>query len=110
MLPHDPQRKNEFPNDRDRLGHIFRDKKGHFPTNTPQARKQLTQLVTNEKNYVRTDMHGKRWYFKTLRNGEQLWAFTQKNVLWDGGKNKADERRRFNPETGMFEKDKPNGN
>lgn len=109
---HDPERRNEFPNKNDstRLGHIFREKQGHYTKNTPYVRKQLTQLVNNEKNYEGTDIHGKRWYSQTLRNGEQLWAFTQNNVLWDAGKNKAKETREFDPIRGMVPKKKPNQN
>ncbi len=90
-----------FPTEKERTNHIFRTKGGHFTQaqNTDKTRKLLVDLVNEgncRKNYLCSEIHGKTekmLYGQILTEGpykgQELWCYTQGNVIWDAGINKV---------------------
>jgi len=91
-------KKPEIKNDKKTLHHIFRDKKGHLK-DTPQNRKLLIDLASDENNFKGPDIHGNRWYSKQLSGGRQAWARVRDNYIESGGIN--DTARTYNFQTGL---------
>lgn len=78
--------------------HIFRNALGHLP-DTPEARKMLMELVSNQQNYLGVDAYGNHWFAKMLCDGQQIWASVRGNLIRNGGLNTAP--RIFNTTTGL---------
>ncbi len=107
--PKDPNRPKE-PNERikideKRTHHIFRKSEGHFPSDTPENRKLLEDLVNDKKNYHGPDRHGNSVYGKILENGKQVWAYLRNGCIHNGGINETPLE--YNPETGFSAFKKP---
>lgn len=86
--PDDEEEKEQEFEIEDRFAqHIFRNEEGHLPYDTPENRKLLLDLVSDQKNFLVKDIHGTNWYSKTLPNGKQLWATTRGYLIRNGGIN-----------------------
>jgi len=82
------------------VGHIFRNKKGHFSQDTPENRKSLLDLASSTSNFLgKCSRYGNEWYGKILPNGKQLWAVVRNGVIRHGGLN--DIPCKFHPEAGL---------
>jgi len=92
------EKEQEFGITEDSAKHIFRNKRGHFPHDTPENRKLLFDLVSDPANFLGKFSYGD-CYGKTLPNGKQLWAYVRGRLIRDGGINAVP--RNFNPKTGF---------
>jgi len=95
----DNKEKQEFEITKDAAQHIFRNKKNHLSCDAPENRKILFDLVSDMKNFLVEDMHGNKWYGKTLSDGKQLWATVRGNLITNGGINEIP--RAANSKTGL---------
>lgn len=86
------------------IRHIFRDKPGHL-IDTPANRKLLLEVAGDPNNFLGVDKYGKSWHAKIQKDGTQVWTFSQKGEIRDGGLNK--KPRNFHPETGLASPIKP---
>lgn len=67
-----PHRLNKFPENKNSLHHLFRNKEGHI-AGTIENKEMLLNLVQSAKN-CSGEIEGVIWYSKLEKNGEQLWA------------------------------------
>ena len=63
---------NKFPENKNSLHHLFRNKEGHI-VGTLENKKMILDLVQNVENCA-GEIEGVVWYSKLEKNGEQLWA------------------------------------
>lgn len=66
--------------------HIFRDKAGHFPVDTAEAR-ELIQTTAIEDYFVGLKANGTRVYQRILESGVQIWAYVYDGTIRDAGRN-----------------------
>ena len=97
--PDDDEEEQEIKISEKDANHIFKNEPGHFPKDTPENRKLLLELVSNEKNFLGKSGSGSGWYGKVLSNGKQLWAEVRNGLIRNGGLN--DIPKKFNPQTGL---------
>jgi len=102
-MPNDPDdeddKKQDFEISENDANHIFKDKPGHLPFDTPANRKLLRDLVSNIENFLTKDIYGSKWYGEILSNGKQLWARVHGKFIKGGGLNKIPKEA--NPITGL---------
>ena len=90
--------------DQKKLGHIFRDRKGHLP-DTPENRSLLEKTASDRKRQQGKDRHGNDWAAETREDGTQVWTQSRDGKIINGGVN--DSARKFNSETGLSATEKP---
>jgi hypothetical protein len=79
--------------------HIFRNKEGHLPDDTPENRQLFIETVREPGNYLGTDKYGTQWYAKTLVTGEQIWVQVRNDEIRNAGKNLI--QKLWQPDTGF---------
>jgi hypothetical protein len=72
------------------LPHIFRDKAGHFPQDTAQAR-ELIQTTVDEANFLGLQDVGNWVYQRILETGEQIWVYVRNGKIINAGLNAVPE-------------------
>lgn len=72
------------------LPHIFREKAGHFPQDTAQAR-ELIQTTVDETNFLGLQNAGNRVYQRILETGEQIWVYVRNEKIINAGINTVPE-------------------
>ena len=80
--------KNKLPSNDAQIKHILRKAEGHIE-DTPENRALLESVANNSENYKGTDMHGNRWYSKTLPDGKQIWVYVKNGIIQNGGINNS---------------------
>ena len=75
--------------DETRVGHIFRDAKGHFREDTDANRRLLIQAASRRENFVGTDRAGSDWYAENLADGTQIWVRVRGGKIVNGGINQS---------------------
>jgi RHS repeat-associated protein len=86
---HAPTPKNlppEFPNNASVIGHIFRKADGHFPVDTPHARKMIMEAASPDY-FIYTDKYGSKNYRKLNSDGTQTWVQVRKGFIFNAGLN-----------------------
>ena len=68
------------------LVHIFRDATGHVP-DTPENRRLLREVASDEGCFTRTDRYGNRWYTRLEPDGTQVWVQVRHRLIVNGGIN-----------------------
>jgi len=63
----------KFPSNEGQVRHIFRDKEGHFATDTAMNRALLVDTVQNQY-YIETDPYGNQIYAQRLDNSTEVWV------------------------------------
>ena len=87
-----------------RVGHIFRDAKGHLP-DTPQNRALLADVADDPAATLGMDRFGNTWSARLLPDGTQICVQTVGNRIVNGGLNRTP--RTFSPQTGLSSPSKP---
>lgn len=73
--------------DERRIGHMFRDDRGHLP-DTPANRELLLRVANDPAAINGVDKFGVRWSSSTQSDGTQVWVQVRKGVVVNGGVNK----------------------
>ena len=73
--------------DQNKIGHIFKDSRGHLNKDTPENRAFIESSTANPENKVATNSHGADIYLKTMPDGTQAWAEVREGEIRNGGKN-----------------------
>ena len=76
----------EWPTDKSRLGHIFRDVPGHYSKDTLEARIRINRAVT-EGIFEGIDSVGNAWFSRINSDGSQTWVRTRKGLITNAGEN-----------------------
>lgn len=89
---------NTLPTNSSQLSHIFRGDAGHL-LDTPENRRELSNLVNDSQNLLGADRYGSLWYAQTLPDGTQLWGTVRNGIIQNGGLNTTP--RSYNQVTGL---------
>ena len=73
--------------DETRVGHIFRDAKGHFREDTAVNRQILIDVANRAENFLGTDRFGNLWFSTTRPDGTQVWVHVRGDTITNGGLN-----------------------
>lgn len=95
-----------MPDDPAKAGHIFSDRRGHVP-NTPENQARLRNLASDPSKHIGRDANGTDWYADDLPDGRQAWAQWRGDRVVNGGINELDNRRTFDPRSGLSRPDRP---
>ena len=80
--------------------HIFRDKEGHFKSDTPENRKIIEDMVNNRNNRLgHASKYEKDVYAKITSEGKQIWAEVRNGQIRHAGINEVPKT--FNSITGL---------
>jgi filamentous hemagglutinin len=77
--------------DESRIGHIFRQARGHFHEDTPANRRTLLDVAVRRTNYVGTDRFGNDW-FAADHTGRQIWVHVRDGRITNGQRDRAQLR------------------
>jgi len=90
---------NKLTTNPNKLNKMFRNARGHFPTNTAGNRALITRTANAPENYLGTDARGSQWFAQTRPDGSQVWAKVRNGIITEAGLNQAPKP--FHPETGL---------
>jgi len=96
---------NKMPTDPSTLGHLFRNKEGHFTKPSEAAKKLLLEVARNKNNYLGKTEKGVGCYAKREPDGSQIWVEVNKGSIRNGGINA--KVKPFNFKTGFKALTKP---
>ena len=70
-----------------RVGHIFRDARGHFREDTAANRQILIDVAARPDNFHGTDRFGNDWFADMRADGTQVWVHVRGGKIINGGLN-----------------------
>lgn len=65
----------------------------------------MTDVASDEGNYLGTDKYGNEWYTKIQSDGTQVWTQVRNGEIRNGGLNQSPKT--FDPQTGLSSPSKP---
>lgn len=97
--------KISMPTNNNQLKHIFDDKPGHLPVDTPENRALFESIANDPSCYLGPDEHGNVWHARMQSDGSQIWVRTRGTVITDAGVNSTPQS--YNPKTGLCRPERP---
>ncbi|MGE5196566.1 MAG: ankyrin repeat domain-containing protein [Anaerolineae bacterium] len=90
-----------FLEEKSKIGHIFREKIGHFANDTPENRRYILDAASNPANKAGVNKQGVEIYLKMMPDRLQAWACVRNGIIVNGGCNRYPQTWILDPELPM---------
>jgi hypothetical protein len=77
----------EITIDETKIGHMFRNSRGHFREDSAGNRRILIEVANRPANYRGTDRFDSEWFAETQADGTQVWVQVRSGKIVNGGLN-----------------------